>query len=87
MGRVVLDVVNLGQLVHRDGESIGQRSLQILELSKVVDSIAKERLSRTMAEDEGRFPQEVGLWVTADGDGVQLFAFDATDFQAAADGR
>src|SRR5947208_2846483 len=83
--RMVLDVVDLWELFHSDGKGIRQRSLEVLELSKIAEPISKESPRGAVAEDEGGFPQEVRLWISADGDRVDVFAFDSTDLEAAAD--
>src|SRR2546427_13238982 len=73
--------------MHGDRKGIRQGGLEVLELSKLAKPISKQRPRGAVAEDEGRLPQEVGVWISADGDDVEVFAFDSADLEAPADRR
>src|SRR5207247_9816005 len=82
---VVLDGVNLRKPYAGDREGIRPGSLEVLEFPEIAEPISNQRPRGAVAQDESGLPQEVGLGVSADGDGVEVFALNSPDLEAAAD--
>src|SRR5438034_5169507 len=82
---MMFDEMDFRQLRDWHRERFRQRNPDVADLAKVMDSVSEQLAPWALPNHGGRFPENVGSWIPADSDGVNISAFDSAHFQTAAD--